>query len=106
MSKIIIKISAETFENEDSLKPKIENVLANQGLIINSVSIETRPSIGDFGIFWDDDDEHAAVISVLSSIDSNEDGSYPYQIENGTWYSRFTPFVSEEHYRNFLKGNV
>lgn len=106
MSKTIIKINAETFENEDSLKSKIENVLASQGLIINSISIETRPSIGDFGIFWDDGDEPEAIISVLSTIDPDEDSSYPYQIENGTWYSHFTPFVSEEHYRNFLKGNV
>ena len=57
-------------------------------------------------IFWDDDDEHVAVISILSTIDSNEESSYPYQIENGTWYAHFTPFVSEEHYRNFLNGNV
>ena len=104
MSKIVIKVEVGSSNvDKDALQASVQNLLINKNIKIISIKASETPSIGDFGIFWDSDDKSEAVINVLDAIDSAEDCKYPYQIKNGTWYENFTPFVSEEHFKEFIK---
>ena len=104
MSKIVIKDEVGSSNvDKDALQTPIQNLLINKNIKIISIKTSETPSIEDFGIFWDSDNKSEAVISVLDAIDSDEDCRYPYQITNATWYENFTPFVSEEHFKEFIK---
>ena len=86
---------------EELLNPKQEAPIKLDALklIAESYGFELvekkrEPKVGDFGKFWDDEEE-CLNVGFLQNID---DGitSYPFQRYDGTWYINFAHLTDEE----------